>query len=152
MAINTKTELKALVTANKLTSDLLNNIIDSTSGFDSNGDYVVSVGGSEVLRINSDGNTSKNGGLIPATLSTDYSYVFDGLIVTHKTNTGAGDTDYISANNCYFDGTNFRSIANTGLKTSFYSLSPTSFIIRESTSIVTSENQIMIMTVVITPT
>jgi len=117
MAINTKAQLKALVTAGILTSELMNNIIDSqldlsgTINFDDD-EIVVSANGVERIRIDENGNIAYNGATIPSGLSANFEYTFSNQICTMKSKLGGLE---IICNGCYGKtATDYYAIANTG--------------------------------------
>jgi hypothetical protein len=86
------------------------------------------------------GNIAYGDAVLPEELDSRFRYEFDkGSCKMVRVDSNFGNT-YL-CNNCYYDGITWRGIEANGSNASMMFLGPTVFIIRQSTAIVTTENQ-----------
>lgn len=117
--------------------------------FEANGDAVWTLGGAEVKRIDANGNIAYNGATIPSDVNTGFSFQFWPASCEMKDN--ATGTSYLMVN-CYFNsGSVFKSMINSGARTSFTVLNGAAFDIRGSDADAIAIGQTMTMSIVITP-
>lgn len=102
--------------------------------------------------IDKKGNEGKNGAPIPAVLSANWTYVFDGKTCIMTPIADGNNRSIYTCNNVYNDGSIWLSMVSTGVTCLYSALLGNAFQIRKSTAVVGSSGQAMTMTVVVPTT